>query len=225
MKSGWLLRIALAAGILAACGFAVPAFAAVDADHKADAGAKKERDKAADHKEEKDKTGFMGIKRYDLGIYTLVVFGLLFVILGKFAWKPIMEGLQKREDAITAARTNAEKAREDAEKLLAEVKAQRAKGNEEVVALLAEARRDADNYREAERARAAADIQADRERLKREIDTARDAALKELWEKTVQLAALVSSKALGRQISIDDHRRLVDEALVELQQQLFQSKA
>jgi F-type H+-transporting ATPase subunit b len=224
MKSGWLIRFALV--LLAACGFAAaPAFAAPEGDHKADA-AKMEGDKPAEHKEEeKDKTGFMGIKRYDLGLYTLVIFGLIFVILGKFAWKPIIDGLQKREDLITSARTAAEKAKEDAEKLLLEVKAQRARGNEEVVALLAEARRDADNYREAERARAAADIQADRERLKREIDTARDQALKELWEKTVQLAALVSSKALGRVVSPNDHRRLVDEALVELQQQINPQKA
>lgn len=217
MKSGWLVRFALITVV--ACGLvAAPAMAAPEGEHKADP-AKKEGDKAGDHKE-KDKTGFMGIKRYDLGIYTLVIFGLIFVILGKFAWKPIMAGLEKREELINAARANAEKAREDAEKLLLEVKAQRAKGNEEVVALLAEARRDADNYREAERARASADIQADRERLKREIDTARDQALKELWEKTVQLAALVSSKALGRVVSPDDHRRLVDEALVELQQEV-----
>jgi F-type H+-transporting ATPase subunit b len=218
MKSGWLIRFVLITAV--ACGLAAaPAMAAPEGEHKADA-VKKEGDKTGDHKEEKDKTGFMGLKRYDLGIATLIVFGLLFVILGKFAWKPIMAGLEKREELITAARTNAEKAREDAEKLLLEVKAQRARGNEEVVALLAEARRDADNFREAERARASADIQADRERLKREIDTARDQALKELWEKTVQLAALVSSKALGRVVSPDDHRRLVDDALVELQQEI-----
>jgi F-type H+-transporting ATPase subunit b len=222
MRSGWLIRFALV--VVAACIFAAaPALAAADGEHKADA-AKKEGDKSAEHGE-KDKTGFMGIKRYDLGIYTLVIFGILMLVLGKFAWKPIMDGLQKREDLIAAARSSAEKAKEDAEKLLLEVKAQRARGNEEVVALLAEARRDADTFRETERARAAADIQADRERLKREIETARDQALKELWEKAVQLAALVSSKALGRVVSPDDHRRLVDDALVELQQEINLRKA
>lgn len=166
-----------------------------------------------------------GLTRYDLGLWTLVVFGLLMILLGKFAWKPIMAGLQKREDSIASHHVAAEEARLQAEKLLAEVKAQRAKGNEEIVALLAEARRDADSYRETERTRAAADIQADRDRLKREIETARDQALKELWEKTVQLAALVSTKTLGRVVTTDDHHRLVDESLVELQQQINQRKA
>ena len=139
-----------------------------------------------------------------------------FSLLGKFAWGPIMKGLQKREGTIAGHHADAEKARAEAEKLLLEIKAQRAKTNEEVVALIAEARRDADAFRETEKARTAAEVQAERDRLKREIETARDQALSEIWEKTVQLAALVSSKAIGRVVSADDHRRLVDESLAEL---------
>ncbi len=165
-----------------------------------------------------------GLTRYDLGIWTLVVFGLLFLILSKTAWKPIMAGLQKREDTLTAFHTDAEKARAEAERLLQEVKAQRAKANEEVVAIIAEARRDADAFRDAEKVRTAADIQAERDRLKREIATARDQALSEIWEKTVQLAALVSSKTIGRVVSADDHRRLIDESLAELNQRLTGSQ-
>lgn len=226
MTSGLFIRAAVIAGLLAACGLAAPAFAAADGEHKAEVSAKKDGDKAAEHKEEeKDKTGFMGVKRYDLGIYTLVIFGLLMLILGKFAWKPVMDGLQKREDAITSARTDAEKARQDAEKLLVEIKAQRAKTNEEVVAILAEARREADTFRESEKARTAADVQAERDRLKREIDVARDQALQQIWDKTVELASLVSSKAIGRAVSPDDHRRLIDESLADLAKQVSPDRA
>lgn len=226
MASGLFIRVAVIAGLFAACGLTAPAFAAAEGDHKAEVSAKKEGDKAAEHKEEeKDKTGFMGFKRYDLGIYTLLIFGLLMLVLGKFAWKPIMDGLQKREDAITSARTDAERARQDAEKLLAEVKVQRAKTNDEVVAILAEARREADAFREAEKARTAADVQAERDRLKREIEVARDQALQEIWEKTVQLASLVSSKAIGRAVSADDHRRLIDESLADLAKQVGPDRA
>jgi len=174
---------------------------------------------------EKDKTAFIGIKRYDLAIYTLIVFAILFFVLGKYAWGPIMDGLQKREDTIAKARTDAEEARASAEKILAEVKVQRAKTSEDVAAILAEARRDAEVYRDAEKARAATDIQAERDRLKREIETARDQALQEIWDKTVQLATLVSSKAIGKTVSADDHRRLVDEALGELNGRISASKA
>jgi F-type H+-transporting ATPase subunit b len=217
MRTGLIYRLAFVAGLLAACGLAAPAFAD-------NAAAKKEGEKHAETKDgdhgekEKDKTAFMGIKRYDLGIYTLIVFGALFFILGKYAWKPIMTGLQKREDAIVTARTDAERARSEAQKLLDEVKAQRAKSNEDVAAIIAEARKDADAFREAEKTRTAADIQAERVRLKREIETAKDQALQEIWSKSVELAALISAKAVHRELNPDDHRRLLDEALAELKQ-------
>jgi F-type H+-transporting ATPase subunit b len=181
--------------------------------------------KAAEHKDAagghgddkpKDNTAFLGIKRHDLAIYTLIVFIGLFLVLGKFAWKPIMDGLQKREDFIVQARTDAETARSEAQKLLDDVKAQRAKANDEIAAILAQARKDSDAYRESEKARTAAELQAERERLRREIETARDQALQEIWAKTVGLATLVSSKALGRAVSDDDHSRLIEESLAEI---------
>jgi F-type H+-transporting ATPase subunit b len=177
------------------------------------------------HKEEKKAGEMAGLTRYDLGIWTLVVFGLLVFVLGKYAWGPIMNGLQKREDTIASHHSDAEKARAEAEKLLMEVKAQRAKASEEMAAIIAQARRDADAFRESEKTRTAGDIQGERDRLKREIETARDQALSEIWEKTVQLAALVSSKAIGRVVSADDHRRLIDDSLAELNQRITGSQA
>ena len=59
--------------------------------------------------------------------------------------------------------------------------------------------------------------EAERERLHRDINTARDQALKQLWEQSAQLATLISAKAIRRQLSPEDHRRLVDEALADLQ--------
>src|SRR5947207_3979910 len=55
--------------------------------------------------------------RIDLGIWTLVVFGILFFILKGYAWKPMLEGLQKREENINAAFEEARKAREEAQQL------------------------------------------------------------------------------------------------------------
>src|ERR671936_824072 len=55
--------------------------------------------------------------RFDLGIWTLVVFALLLLVLRRFAWGPMLEGLQKREQNIRAAREDAERAREEAQRL------------------------------------------------------------------------------------------------------------
>lgn len=220
MRSSFLCCLLACGVLIAACGVATPARAdSVEAKDEA------KKDGAHKEEKEKDKTAFLGIKRWDLGIYTLIVFAGLVFVLGKYAWGPIMQGLEKREQGIASHHADAEKAKADAEKLLAEVRAQRAKVHEEVTEILAEARRDADKFRESEKARTAADIQSERDRLKREIETARDQALKEIWEKTVELSTLVSSKAIGRVVSQDDHRRLIDESLGELGQKIAASKA
>ena len=149
-------------------------------------------------------------------ITTLVVFGLLVLILAKFAWKPIMVGLEKREENIGRAKVDAEAAIAETAKMRSEMAAERQKAHEAARTILEEARRDAERFREEERARAAADIQSDRERLRKEIESAKDQALQDIWTQAVELAALVSTKAIQRELGPDDHRRMVDEALAEM---------
>src|SRR5205085_5423357 len=103
----------------------------------------------------------------------------------------------------------------DAAKLRAEMQAEIAKVRAEGQALRDEARRDAERLREEINAKPKADIQAERNRLRQEIETARDNVLKELWSQAVQLSTLIASKAVKRQFTIDDQNRLVDEALAE----------
>lgn len=172
---------------------------------------------AADHGHGADKLGpFSDIKRYDLGIWTLLVFGLLFVILAKFAWGPFTEGLRKREEGILAARDEAVRARREAEELRGKLKAEFDAAHEKIRALMDEARRDADALKATEREAGAREAATERERAKREIETAKEQALQEIYQKSVQLAALMSSKAVRRTLTADDHARLVDESLAEL---------
>jgi F-type H+-transporting ATPase subunit b len=167
------------------------------------------------HGHEKDKIGFAGI-RYDLGIYTLIVFGILMFILAKFAWPHIREGLEKREVNIRAALDQAKQGQTEATALLAAAKRQMDEGASQVKAMLDEARRDADVLRASEREAAARDIAAEKDRAKREIQAEKDSILKEVYDQSVKLAALMSEKALRRTVSADDHRRLLDESLAEL---------
>lgn len=161
-----------------------------------------------------------GVKRYDLAIWTFVVFGLLIVVLGKYAWKPVMAGLDKREANLRKAHDDADTARSEAQKALDEVKARLAKANDEVRAMLDEARRDAQAVKDQLKADAATEIQAERDRIRREIDMARDQALQEIYQQAVQLAALVSTKAVKRELTPADHQRLLDDALADLRTNL-----
>lgn len=147
---------------------------------------------------------------------TLVVFLALLGILYAAAWKPILAGLRKREDAIFAARDDAVRVKKEAEETRAKLNAEFAAAADKIRAMMDEARRDADALRATEKAAGTKDAQTERERAKREIDTAKEQAIQEIQQHAVKLAALMSSKAVRRTLTDDDHRRLVDESLAEL---------
>jgi F-type H+-transporting ATPase subunit b len=155
----------------------------------------------------------------DLAIWTTVVFLILFFILKRFAWGPILEGLRKREETIRAAVEEAQRARIEAEKARAEFQQEMARAQQQIPAIMEEAHKKADKLVEELRTKATEEIAADRQRLRREIETAKDQALADIWGQAAQLATLISAKAIRRELSPDDHRRLVDEALDEMRQQ------
>jgi F-type H+-transporting ATPase subunit b len=155
-------------------------------------------------------------RRLDLTIWTLVVFFIVLFILGKYAWGPMLKGLEAREHAIHSAVEEAHKAKEETSRLRDEVVRERAKADEEARSTIDQARREAQKQGDELRAKAVAEIHAERDRMRRDLEIARDAALQDLWSQTAKLATLVSSRAIGRELNADDHRQLVDEAIADI---------
>jgi F-type H+-transporting ATPase subunit b len=153
---------------------------------------------------------------WDLGLWTIVVFVLLYVILKKNAWGPILQGLQKREDNIREAAEEAKRAREETQRISAEYKAKMDQAYAEIPKLLDQARKDAQHLADDLRAKAQADIQSDRQRSLREIEMTKDQALQEITKYAANLATLISAKAIQRSLTLEDHRAQVDEAVAEL---------
>jgi F-type H+-transporting ATPase subunit b len=151
-----------------------------------------------------------------LGIWSIVVFVIVLVVLKKYAWGPILEGLQKREHNIESAVRDAQQARDEAQRLRDQLQAEVNHAHEKVRDILDEGRKHAQQTTDEMIGKARTEIQSERDRLRREIEVARDQALQELWKQTADLATMVSAKAIRRQLSADDHRKLVDEALTEL---------
>jgi F-type H+-transporting ATPase subunit b len=156
--------------------------------------------------------------RFDLGIWSIIVFVALLWVLGKFAWRPMMAGLQKREQGIRDAIAEAEGSRSEAQRLRDQLKSEFDNANLKVRDIMEQGRRDAEQTAQEIAARARAEIQSERDRLRRDIDTAKDQALQEIWKQSAQLATLISAKAIRKHLAPDDHRQLVDEALGELKQ-------
>ena len=144
-----------------------------------------------------------------LALWTVVVFvGLLFV-LGKFAWKPLLQALHLREEHLEHVLMETERARNESEQLLAEHRKLMNEAADQVRALLDAARREAQTTAEDILQKARAEADAERQRAKRDIENARDQALSEIWQKTADLAVSVAGRVLSKELGPDDHRRLV----------------
>ncbi len=98
------------------------------------------------------------------------------------------------------------------------MQAERAKTEEMRREVIQKAQADAQRTADEISAKAKTDMQAERERARRDLENAHDQALQEIWRQTADLAAMVSSKAIRRSLTPEDHRRFVDEALADIRQ-------
>jgi F-type H+-transporting ATPase subunit b len=152
-----------------------------------------------------------------LAIWTLIIFGLLLVILGKTAWKPLIASLKTRENAIADALSRAEQARADAERLIAENKLERQRAEEEVQTALKEGRAFAEQMRRdlVEKAKGEADRMLVQARAEIERDTQK--ALVQLRNEVADLAIIATSKLLDENMNEERHRRVVSKMIEDLQ--------
>jgi F-type H+-transporting ATPase subunit b len=152
----------------------------------------------------------------DLALWSFAVFLLLMFLLTKFAWKPIMEGLDKREQGIADTIAATKAANEEAKSMLASYERRLAEAADEVRGMLEEARRDAEATKTAivaEARKAADDEQA---RAKREIGLATDDALSKIAERAGELAVDVAGKFLRQKLSADDQQQMIRDSVAAI---------
>lgn len=152
----------------------------------------------------------------DLALWSFIVFLLFLAVMGKFAWKPMIEGLDKREAGIRNAIAEAEDNRRKAEALLADYQVKLKSAEQTVAAMVAEARRDAERTSQDLIANAQREVDAIRVRAKDEIRQARDTALAEVFSQVNAQVILATEHVLGRALTESDQERLVGEALSQL---------
>lgn len=151
-----------------------------------------------------------------LAIWTVVVFVGLFLLLRKFAWNPLLEALHKRESHLEKVLQDTERARNESESLMTEHRKQMARAADEVRRLIEKARQDAQVAADQIVKHAQEESDSARLRAQREIAAARDQALGEIWQKTAEMAVSIAGRVLSKQLSDDDHGRLLNAAIQEL---------
>ncbi len=155
----------------------------------------------------------------DLGnvIWSLATFLVVLFVLGKFAWKPILGALQKREDFIRESLASAKRDREESERKLKEYTDKIVAARTEATAIVGEGRRDAEVLKRQIEEDAKGEAKAILERARREIQIATDTAVKELYSLSAKLATDVAAKIIRKELNPRDHERLIEESIDELE--------
>jgi F-type H+-transporting ATPase subunit b len=151
-----------------------------------------------------------------LMIWTLVLFGISMYILWKLAFPRISEALDRRQHAIEESIDHAEKVRRDADELLDEYRERLREAREQADQIVDRARKAADT-RERE---AQAEAQERREQLmeqtRRDIESETRRAIQEIRREVADLTVLATEKVTRKVLDEEDQRRLVEDALSEL---------
>ena len=149
----------------------------------------------------------------DLAFFTLIIFLGLMFILTKFAWKPILAGLNAREESIANDIEAAETAKEQAHAQLKAYDEKLAGASEEAAALIAEAKADAVSAKEKILAEAATEAQRTKERALADIASAKNAAVQELAQSSVDSAVSLAGNIVGRSLNKSDHAELIKKSV------------
>jgi len=151
-----------------------------------------------------------------LMIWTLLLFGISMYILWKLAFPRISEALDRRQHAIEESIDHAEKVRRDADELLEEYRQRLAEARQQAEQIVERSRKTA----EAREREVQTEAQARREQLmeqtRRDIEAETRRAIQEIRREVADLTVLATEKVTRKLLDEDDQRRLVEDALAEL---------
>lgn len=149
----------------------------------------------------------------DTLLFSLLIFVGLLLVLFKFAWKPIMQGLEAREKRISDDIDDARRANEEAQASLKQYEEKLAAAADEASAVLAQAKKDAQEAKDRIIAEANDEAQRARDRALADIKAAKDAAVRELAEKSVDSAVSLAGSIVGRSLDKNDHSQLIEKSI------------
>ena len=151
-----------------------------------------------------------------LMIWTLVCFLIVFLVLRRFGFAQIQKIIDERRDRIHRSIEQAEQARDEAARLLDEHRAMIVQARGQAEEILEDARKVAESQRE----RLHGELESDRARrlaeTERQITSETERALAQIKNEIAELALITTAKVTGKLLTPEDHRRLIDSAVEEL---------
>ncbi len=151
-----------------------------------------------------------------LFIWTILTFLILFYVLAKFAWKPLLTALESRENTIKSALEDAEKAKTELERLNAESEEIMAKARSEAQTIRVEAKSAAEKIKADVMVQAGEDANKIRDDAQKQIDVEKDKAIHEIRQEVVSLTMMVAEKVIRKNLSKEDNQSLIEDSIQHL---------
>jgi F-type H+-transporting ATPase subunit b len=150
-------------------------------------------------------------------LWTVVIFVLVVLVLGKFAWGPILDQLKTRENFIHDALSAAKQQKEAAEASLKEYteKLRAARGEADLI--IAQSRTDAERLREEMVQKAKGEAETIVQNAERQIRLETGRALQQIRHEAADLSVMIASKLIQRNLSKEDNEKLIEDALRQVE--------
>jgi len=146
-------------------------------------------------------------------LWTMITFLVLLLILWKAAWKPVVEALDARAEKVRSDIENADKSRQEAEKLLAQHREMMNNAKAEAANIIADGRSEAEKMKNDIVTKATSEAKDLSDRAKKEIELAKDKALADIKAEIVVLSTDIAAKIINKNLKPEDQKALVEETL------------
>ncbi len=152
-----------------------------------------------------------------LYIWTIATFLVLVWLLGKFAWRPLLAALERRQDAIKKSLDDAQQAKQELERLHVESRKILAEARVQAETILSETRSDAARLRDELKQKAQAEAAGVVKNAERQIEMETARALQQIRNEAVDISIAIASKLLQRNVSKEDNERLIEETFKQIE--------
>jgi F-type H+-transporting ATPase subunit b len=150
-------------------------------------------------------------------IWTIVNFTIFALILGKFAWKPLTTALTARERSIEESITRAEKASEEATRVMKENEVKMAKAQQEMSEIVRQGREEAQAKVQAALQEAEKVKEQKMNEARIEIEREKQAAMLSLRTEVANLVVMATEKILKEKLDVDQQKKIVNTFIDEIQ--------
>ena len=152
-----------------------------------------------------------------LYIWAIVVFVVLVALLTKYAWRPLLDSLEARQESIRKSLDDAKQARQELERVKSESEAMLVRARREADAILAQTRTDAARTADELKQKARTDAENIVRNAERQIEQQASRAVEQIRREAVDLSIAIASKILKRNLTVEDNERLIGETLSEIE--------